>query len=162
VSAPTRAWVGLGGNTGDPVSTLRAATAQFDALPGTRVLLRSKLYRTPAWGVVAQPDFINGVVLLETSLDARGLLDGLLEIERAFGRERRERWGPRSLDLDLLLYGDCVIDLPGLHVPHPHLHERAFVLVPMLEIAPDVEIPGRGRARDALAALASEGIEAVG
>jgi 2-amino-4-hydroxy-6-hydroxymethyldihydropteridine diphosphokinase len=162
VSTPTRAWIGLGGNTGDPVATLRAATAQLDTLPGSRVLLRSKLYRTPAWGVVAQPDFVNGVVLLETTLDARGLLDGLLAIERAFGRERRERWGPRSLDLDLLLYGDSVIDLPGLHVPHPHLHERAFVLLPMIEIAPDVEIPGRGRARDALAMLASEGIEAVG
>lgn len=157
-----RAWVGLGGNTGDPVATLRAAFTAIAALPETELLRQSSLYRTPAWGPVAQPDYINAVGLLETRLDAGELLAGLLEIERAFGRLRLERWGPRSLDLDLLLYGDEVIDVPGLRVPHPHLHERAFMLVPLLEVDPQASIPAIGRARDALAALASGGIEVVG
>lgn len=157
-----RAWVGLGGNTGDPVATLRAAFKAIAALPETELLRQSSLYRTPAWGPVAQPDYINAVGLLETKLDAVALLAGLLEIERASGRLRIERWGPRSLDLDLLLYGDAIIDVPGLRVPHPHLHERAFMLVPLLEVEPQAVIPGIGRAHDALAALASGGIEVVG
>ncbi|WP_233263046.1 2-amino-4-hydroxy-6-hydroxymethyldihydropteridine diphosphokinase [Cognatiluteimonas profundi] len=157
-----RAWVGLGGNTGDPVAILRAAIVALDKLPDTRLLRSSQLYRSPAWGPVAQADFINAVALLETSLDAPALLDGMLGIERAFGRERQERWGPRSLDLDLLLYGDRIIDVPGLRVPHPQLHERAFMLVPLLELDPQASIPGVGSARDALAALASGGVEVVG
>ena len=157
-----RAWVGLGANTGDPVKTVRAAIEALAALPDTTVLRSSPLYRTPAWGPVRQPDFINAVVLLDTQLAASTLLDGLLGIERAFGRVRDERWGPRSLDLDLLLYGDAVIDQPGLRVPHPHLHERAFMLVPLLDTDPDARIPGHGSARQALAALASDGIEVVG
>lgn len=156
------AWVGLGGNTGDPVATLRAALVELDKLPDTRLLRSSKLYRSPAWGPVAQADFVNAVALLETSLDASALLHGMLGIERAFGRERQVRWGPRSLDLDLLLFGDRSIDVPGLRVPHPHLHERAFVLVPLLELDPQASIPGRGSARGALAVLASEGVEVVG
>ena len=156
------AWVGLGGNTGDPIATLRAAIAELDTLPHTRVLRSSQLYRSPAWGPVAQADFINAVALVETSLDAPALLEGMLGIERAFGRERQVRWGPRSLDLDLLLYGDRIIDVPGLRVPHPHLHERAFMLVPLLELDPLASIPGRGSAREALAVLASEGVEVVG
>jgi 2-amino-4-hydroxy-6-hydroxymethyldihydropteridine diphosphokinase len=159
---PVLAWIGLGGNVGDAIATLRAALVELDALPHTALLRASKLYRTPAWGLVEQPDFVNAVALLDTTLGARDLLDGLLGIERAFGRERRERWGPRVLDLDLLLYGDAVIDEPGLRVPHPHLHERAFALLPLLEIDPEASIPGGGAARDALAALAYEGIEAVG
>lgn len=157
-----RAWVGLGGNTGDPVATLRAAFTAIAALPETELIGRSSLYRTPAWGPVPQPDYINAVGLLETRLEAGRLLAGLLDIERRFGRLRIERWGPRSLDLDLLLYGDEVIDMPGLRVPHPHLHERAFMLVPMLEVDPQATIPAIGSARDALAALASGGIEVVG
>ncbi|MEO6263744.1 MAG: 2-amino-4-hydroxy-6-hydroxymethyldihydropteridine diphosphokinase [Luteimonas sp.] len=159
---PIGAWIGLGGNVGDPVATLRAALTDLDALPDTRLMRASRLYRTPAWGMANQPDFVNAVALLETALGARDLLDGLLGIERAFGRERRERWGPRVLDLDLLLYGDAVIDEPGLRVPHPHLHQRAFALLPLVEIDPGVSIPGRGPARDALAALAYDGIEVVG
>ena len=159
---PVRARIGLGGNVGDSVATLRAALLDLDALPLTQLLRASKLYRTPAWGLVEQPDFVNAVALLDTTLGARELLDGLLGVERAFGRERRGRWGPRVLDLDLLLYGDAIIDEPGLHVPHPHLHERAFALLPLLEIDPEARIPGRGPARDALAALAYGGIEAVG
>ncbi len=159
---PVLAWIGLGGNVGDAIATLRAALVELNALPHTALLRGSKLYRTPAWGLVEQPDFVNAVALVNTTLGARDLLDGLLGVERAFGRERRERWGPRVLDLDLLLYGDGVIDEPGLRVPHPHLHERAFALLPLLEIDPEASIPGRGAARDALAALAYEGIEAVG
>jgi 2-amino-4-hydroxy-6-hydroxymethyldihydropteridine diphosphokinase len=157
-----RAWVGLGGNTGDPLAALPAAFAALRQLPDTGVLATSKLYRTPAWGLAAQPDFINAAALLETKLAAASLMQHLLDIEHRFGRERRERWGPRILDLDLLLYGDEVINAPGLKVPHPHVHERAFALIPMLEIDPDVRIPGHGSARDALAALACEGIQAVG
>jgi 2-amino-4-hydroxy-6-hydroxymethyldihydropteridine diphosphokinase len=161
VNAAVHAFVGLGSNLGDAAATLRLALESLDRLPATRLLRASRLYRTPAWGNTEQPDFVNAVALLHTSLDARALLDGLLGIERSFGRVRRERWGPRVLDLDLLLHGDSVIDEPGLHVPHPHLTERAFVLLPLLEIDPDVVVPGHGRAQAALATLAYEGIEAV-
>ncbi|HEY0661362.1 MAG TPA: 2-amino-4-hydroxy-6-hydroxymethyldihydropteridine diphosphokinase [Lysobacter sp.] len=161
----TIAFVGLGGNLGDAVATLRSAFPALDALPATRVLQASTLYRTPAWGVTAQPDFINAVAMLETALPPQELLAHLLAIERASGRERRadgsDRWGPRTLDLDLLLYGDQVIDLPGLHVPHPHLHERVFALVPLVEIAPDSVIPRIGPARDVLAAMETSDIQAL-
>jgi 2-amino-4-hydroxy-6-hydroxymethyldihydropteridine diphosphokinase len=161
VNASVRAFVGLGGNLGDAVATLRSALQSLDQLPGTRLLRASRLYRTPAWGNTEQPDFVNAAALLHTTLDARALLEGLLGIERSFGRERRERWGPRVLDLDLLLHGEAIIDEPGLHVPHPHLTERAFALLPLLEIDPEVIIPAYGPAQAALAALAYEGIEAV-
>jgi 2-amino-4-hydroxy-6-hydroxymethyldihydropteridine diphosphokinase len=155
-----QAWIGLGGNLGDAVATLHAALQDLDNLPQTRLVRASKLYRTPAWGVVEQPDFINAVALLDTRLPPRDLLDALLGIERAFGRERNgsERWGPRVLDLDLLLYDSAVIDEPGLRVPHPHLHERAFALLPLVEITPDAFIPGIARAADALRALDSSTI----
>ena len=154
--------IGLGGNVGDSVAILRAALLELDALPSTRLVRASRLYRTPAWGVLEQADFVNAAALLDTTLSARGLLDALLGIERAFGRERGDRWGPRVLDLDLLLYGDATIGELGLRVPHPHLHERAFALLPLVEVDPEAIIPGHGRARDALAVLAYEGIEAVG
>jgi 2-amino-4-hydroxy-6-hydroxymethyldihydropteridine diphosphokinase len=162
VSNLVRAWIGLGSNLGDPVATLRSALQALARLAQSHLIGQSRLYRSAAWGLAAQPDFINGVALIETSLPARALLDAMLDVEQGFGRVRRERWGPRVLDLDLLLYGQSIIDAPGLHVPHPHLHERAFALVPMLEVDPDVVIPGRGPARAALAVLASEPIEAVG
>jgi 2-amino-4-hydroxy-6-hydroxymethyldihydropteridine diphosphokinase len=151
MNAPARACIGLGGNVGDAAATVRRAFDALADLPETRVLAVSRLYRTPAWGVETQPDFVNAAALLDTTLDPRALLDALLGIERAFGRERRERWGPRTLDLDLLLYADAVIDVPGLHVPHPHLHERAFVLRPLADIAPDAMVPGQGRVADLLA-----------
>jgi 2-amino-4-hydroxy-6-hydroxymethyldihydropteridine diphosphokinase len=159
-----QAWIGLGGNLGDAVATLHAALQDLDGLPKTRLVRASKFYRTPAWGVAEQPDFINAAALLDTRLPPRDLLDALLGIERAFGRERRdeERWGPRVLDLDLLLYDSAVIDEPGLRVPHPHLHERAFALLPLVEITPDAFIPGVGPACDALRALDSSAIEDVG
>jgi len=159
-----QAWIGLGGNLGDAVATLHAALQELDGLPQTRLVRASKFYRTPAWGVAEQPDFINAVALLDTRLSPRDLLDALLDIERAFGRERNrtERWGPRVLDLDLLLYDSAVIDEPGLCVPHPHLHERAFALLPLVEITPDAFIPGIGPAGEALRALDSSAIEDVG
>ena len=164
MTCPVIAFVGLGGNLGDAVATLRSAVQALAGLPQTRLLQASNLYRTPAWGLQQQPDFINGVAMLETQLDPRALLEALLGVERDFGRDREagSRWGPRTLDLDLLLYGDAVIGEPGLQVPHPHLHERAFALVPLLEIAPDILIPGQGRARDALSSLDISAIEPLG
>ena len=164
MNTKTIALVGLGGNLGDAAATVRHAFRDLDALPHTRLLRASKLYRTPAWGRTDQPDFVNAVAMLETSLPARELLDGMLGIEHEAGRERHadERWGPRTLDLDLLLYGDAVIDEPGLHVPHPRLHERVFALLPLVEIAPDAMIPGVGPAREALARMEKGDIQTLG
>lgn len=162
--APLPAWVAFGGNVGEVRATVGAALAALGARPGIRVLARSRLYRTPAWGVTDQPDFINGVAALETTLSPRELLEALLATELAFGRDRGEdapRWGPRTLDLDLLVYADRVLDEPGLCLPHPRLHERAFVLVPLAEIAPSLVVPGRGRVADLLAAVDAAGIEAI-
>jgi len=158
------ACIGLGANLGDATATVQAALQALDALPHTRLVKASRLYRTPAWGKTDQPAFVNAAAVLETELDARALLDAMLGIERDHGRERLDgqRWGARTLDLDLLLYGDEVIDEPGLHVPHPHLHERAFALVPLVEIAPDLVIPGHGRASDLVAAMVTGDIHAIG
>ncbi len=155
--------VGLGANLGDARASVLAAIRVLDLLPTTRVLSASRLYRTPAWGQTDQPDFMNAAVLLETSLGARALLDRLLAIERDFGRDRAsgERWGPRTLDLDLLLFGNAVINEPGLQVPHPHLHERAFALLPLAEIGPELTIPGRGMVGELACGMASSGIEAI-
>jgi len=164
-SLESPAFIGLGGNLGDSVATLKAALRALDALPDTRMVRASRLYRTAAWGVTDQPDFINAVALLQTRRTPRQLLEDLLEIERHAGRHRlddgSDRWGPRTLDLDLLLFGDARIDEPGLHVPHPRLHERAFVLVPLAEIAPDAPIPGVGTAAQALARMAPAQVEGV-
>jgi 2-amino-4-hydroxy-6-hydroxymethyldihydropteridine diphosphokinase len=164
VNAPVIAFVGLGANLGDAAATVREALRELDALPDTRLLRASRLYRTRAWGLEAQPDFINAVAMLDTRLPARDLLDQLLAIERAHGRDRNAatRWGPRTLDLDLLLHGEATIDEPALRVPHPHLHERAFVLLPLAEIGPDAMVPGIGRVRELAAAMAGEGVEAIG
>lgn len=149
--------VGLGGNVGDAATILRHALVALDGLPQTRLLRASRLYATPAWGVRDQPDFINAVAAIETSLPPHALLQALLALERQSGRRRAadgsDRWGPRTLDLDILLYGDSRIDTSDLRVPHPHLHERAFALVPLTELDPDIVIPGVGRASTALAAL---------
>jgi len=159
----TRAAIGLGGNLGDAATTLRQAFDALGALPGTRLLRVSRLYRTPAWGLTAQPDFINAVAVVETTLAPLALLEHLLAIERRFGRVRvdGERWGPRTLDLDLLLHGEARLDVPGLQLPHPRLHERAFALVPLVEAWPDAVIPGIGSAQACLDAMAGEGIEAL-
>lgn len=157
------AFVGLGANLGDAAANVARAVHSLDSIPGTRVLRASRRYRTPAWGLEQQPDFVNAVAMLETQLDARALLDALLDIEKRHGRERdhAQRWGPRVLDLDLLLHGDQQLDQPGLTLPHPHLHERAFVLVPLVEIAPHLDIPGRGPARAALMRLQASDIVAL-
>jgi 2-amino-4-hydroxy-6-hydroxymethyldihydropteridine diphosphokinase len=159
-----QACIGLGANLGDAIAAVQGALQALDALPGTRVLRASRLYRTPAWGKTDQPAFVNAAALVETTLEPRALLDHMLSIERDFGRDRvgGERWSARTLDLDLLLYGDLTIDEPGLHVPHPHLHERAFALVPLVEVAPDAVIPGRGRASDLVAAMVTGDIHALG
>jgi 2-amino-4-hydroxy-6-hydroxymethyldihydropteridine diphosphokinase len=164
MTPPVIAFVGLGGNLGDAAATLRSAAHALAGLPETRLLQTSRWYRTPAWGLEQQADFVNGAAMLETRLPAHRLLEALLAVERDFGRERQaaSRWGPRILDLDLLLYGDAVIDEPGLQVPHRHLHERAFALVPLLEIAPDILIPGHGHAREALSDLDTSAIESLG
>lgn len=163
---PVQACVGLGANLGDALAAVQGALQALDGLPDTRLLHASRLYRTPAWGKTDQPAFVNAAAVLETTLDARTLLDQMLQIERDWGRDRAgdgsDRWGARTLDLDLLLYGDAVIDEPGLRVPHPHLHERAFALVPLVEIAPDIVIPGHGRAADIVAAMVTGDIHALG
>lgn len=156
-----RACVGLGGNVGNVARTLAGAFDALGRLPRTRLLRVSRLYRTPAWGHTGQPDFLNAAAVLDTALPARGLLDGLLAIERGFGRKRDPdglRWGPRTLDLDLLLHGDAIINHPALTLPHPRMHERAFVLAPLAEIAPSLVIPGRGPVAALLAACADQRI----
>ena len=156
-----RAAIGLGANLGDAVGTLRGAVEALAVHRGVTLRAVSRFYRTPAWGRQDQPDFVNAVALVDTSLAPRALLDLLLAVEAEFGRHRiaGERWGPRTLDLDLLLFGDAVIDEPGLRVPHPHLHERAFALLPLAEIAPQMPIPGIGQVGELAAAMAADGIE---
>ena len=153
-----RAYVAFGANLGDPAAAFFEAVQRLDALPGTRVVARSSLYRSAPVGVAGQPDYLNAVIALDTALAPRPLLEALLAIEHDSGRRRDFPMAPRTLDLDLLLHGDAVIDEPGLQVPHPRMHERAFVLLPLLEIAPDVWIPGRGPAREALPAVAGQAI----
>ena len=152
------AYIALGANLGDPATTVLAAFAALANLPESRVLHCSSLYRTAPVGLPDQPEFINAVAKLETTLAPEALLDALHEIEQRFGRVRAERNGPRTLDLDLLLYDDQFIDLPRLTLPHPRLHLRAFVLQPLAEIAPDLAIPGRGTVAAWLPAVANQGI----
>ena len=146
-----RAFVALGSNLADPRAQVLRAFDALACLPGTTLAARSRLYRSAPWGNTAQPEFVNAVAELDTALEPRELLDGLLAIERAMGRERNgERWGPRVLDLDLLLHEGRVLHEPGLTLPHPHLHQRAFVLLPLNDIAPDLDVPDRGRVRELL------------
>jgi 2-amino-4-hydroxy-6-hydroxymethyldihydropteridine diphosphokinase len=148
------AYVGLGSNLLDPEAQVEGALRALQALPDTELIARSRLYRTRPWGGVAQPDFVNAAAQLTTGLGAAALMQALLAIERDAGRTRTgERFGPRVLDLDLLVYGEEVIDEPGLHVPHPRLGERAFVLVPLAEIAPALVVPGQGRVDGLLARI---------
>ncbi len=154
----TTAYVALGANIGEPTATVLSAFAALAGLPESRVLGSSSLYRTTPVGLRNQPDFINAAAALETALSAEALLDALLDLEVRFGRHRRDRNGPRTLDLDLLLYNDSEINLPRLTVPHPRLHLRAFVLQPLAEIAPGLAIPGRGSVAAWLPAVANQGI----
>ena len=154
----TLAYVGLGANLGDPRAQIESALEEMNRLPRTALRARSSLYRSAPLGYADQPDFVNAVAQLETGLAARALLEHLLAAEKRQGRERSFRNAPRTLDLDLLLYGDETIDEPGLRVPHPRLHERAFVLAPLLELAPGLMIPGKGAARALLAACAAQAV----
>jgi 2-amino-4-hydroxy-6-hydroxymethyldihydropteridine diphosphokinase len=150
-----RAYIALGSNLGEREQTLHAALAALRAEDGVEVVAVSGLIETEPVGYVDQPRFLNGVAALETELPAAVLLELLLEVERRFGRVREgvPAQGPRTLDLDLLLYGEAEIDEPGLTIPHPRMHERAFVLGPLAELAPGLEIPGRGPVEAVIAEL---------
>ena len=149
----TRAYVGLGANLGPREVTLLRAADLLAAADGVEVVAVSQLRETEPVGLVEQPPFLNGAVAIDTSLPPRALLDLLLEIERSLGRVRGERWGPRTIDLDLLAYGDERVEEEGLHVPHPRLHERRFALEPLAELDPELEIPGLGTVSELIAAL---------
>lgn len=149
----TLAYVGIGANLGPRKETLRRAVELLGGADGVEVVAVSELRETDPVGVVDQPPFLNGAVSVETTRSPRALLDLLLEIERSLGRVRGERWGPRVVDLDLLVYGNEVVDEPGLRVPHPRLHERRFALEPLKDLNPELEIPGRGPVSALLAAL---------
>ena len=159
-----RACIGLGANLGDAPRVLRQALSALDGLPHTSLVVGSRLYRTLAWGRADQPDFVNAAALIDTDLAPEPLLDALLRLEQHFGRVRLpgERWGPRTLDLDLLLYADERIDTSRLQVPHPYLHQRAFALAPLAEIAPEAIIPGYGTVKSVLAGIDACGIEPIG
>ena len=151
-----QAYVGLGANLGDREGTMRSALELLDDVDGIEVVAVSRFRETEPWGVEDQPRFLNAAARVETTLSPRELLAALLGVERALGRTRQgPRFGPRTIDLDLLLYGDEVVDEPGLTVPHPRLHERAFALEPLLELDPGLEIPGRGPLETLLGKLQS-------
>lgn len=132
--------IGLGANLGERVESLRAAVMELTDVPGVRVLARSRVYETAPVGP-PQPDYLNAAILVECTRPLGELLTSLLEIERGLGRERRERWGPRTIDLDILWAEDTVLDTPQLTVPHAHLHERAFAVKPLVDVAPDATDP---------------------
>ena len=143
--AGTRAFVGLGSNLDEPARQIEAAIGRLQRIPGTRVGARSSLYRSAPFGPIAQPDYVNAVVMLRTRRTPRELLEQMQTIERELGRTAGERWGPRRIDLDLLVFGDETVEEDGLKVPHPGIAERNFVLLPLSELAPDLSIPGLGR-----------------
>lgn len=153
----TAAYVALGGNLGDPRRQLLDAVEQLARLPHTRIVARAPLYRTPPWGVLDQPPFLNSATMLDTSLAPHDLLAALLAVELRAGRVRTLRNGPRTLDLDLLHMDGVHIDDATLTLPHPRIAERAFVLLPLNDIAPDLQLPGQGRVADLLAALDTQG-----
>jgi 2-amino-4-hydroxy-6-hydroxymethyldihydropteridine diphosphokinase len=147
-----RAYVGLGANLGPREVTILRAVELLGAIEGIEVLELSRLRETEPVGVMEQPTFLNGAVALETTLSPRELLDALLSVERELGRVRGERWGPRTIDLDLLAYDGETVDEQGLRVPHPRLHERRFALEPLADLEPELEIPGLGKVSELLAA----------
>jgi 2-amino-4-hydroxy-6-hydroxymethyldihydropteridine diphosphokinase len=158
----TASFVGLGANLGDPQRQVREAFRELDAIPHTRVVRASSLYRSEPLGYADQPSFVNAVAQIETGLPAERLLAELHEIEARHGRSRSFANAPRTLDLDVLLFGNAVIDTENLKVPHPRMHERAFVLMPLLEIAPNVVIPRQGPARDLLEKCNHRSVEKLG
>jgi 2-amino-4-hydroxy-6-hydroxymethyldihydropteridine diphosphokinase len=156
---PTKetAYLGLGGNLGDPAKSMGAALRMLDADPLTEVVAVSSLYRTPPWGKTDQPDFLNATAEVLTSHSPRELLDRCLEAEQRLKRVRQERWGPRLIDIDILIFGDETVHEDGLEIPHPRMLERAFVLAPLAEIAPDFMVEGQTLS-DHLAMLDTTGI----
>jgi 2-amino-4-hydroxy-6-hydroxymethyldihydropteridine diphosphokinase len=154
----TIAYVGLGSNLGEPCDQVLAALEELANLPGCTLLARSSLYATTPVGPIPQPDYVNAAAALSTRLSPLGLLAALQGVEQSHGRERDgPRWGPRTLDLDLLIYGRQQLRQPGLELPHPEIHRRAFVLVPLAQIAPErLEIPGLGQLADLLAACPAD------
>jgi len=161
---PSRRWVpayvALGSNLDDPRTQVGRAVTALGELPGTRLVLQSSLYQSRPFGPVAQPDFVNAVAGLLTTLEPANLLECLKSTETRLGREQPVlRWGPRRIDLDLLVHGAAQISRPDLVVPHPGIAERAFVLVPLAEIAPDLVVPGAGCVRDLLTRVDSTGLE---
>jgi 2-amino-4-hydroxy-6-hydroxymethyldihydropteridine diphosphokinase len=156
----TVAFIALGSNLGDARAQVLAAFDALAQLPGTRLLARSPLYLTPPWGVLEQPPFVNAVAHIDTVLPPHELLDALLAIERAAGRVRDgERWGPRTLELDLLHLDGVVLSDERLSLPHPRIRERAFVLLPLHDLAPELQLPGQGRVADLLSILDTAGCE---
>ncbi len=158
------AYVGLGANLADPADQVRDALHRLDGIPQTRLLLRSGLYRNPPVGPADQPDYVNAVAGLLTRLTPADLLSELLGIEQRMGRRRQPvgRWGPRVIDLDLLLYGDRIIDTRNLSVPHPGISERNFVLFPLLDIAPELAIPGQGKVATMAGGLDGSALQRIG
>lgn len=154
-----RAYIALGANLGDPLATLEAAIDAIAELPATRLVERSSWYRTAPIGFTAQPDFINAVVAIDTCLDPEALLQALLAIENTLGRTRSFSNAPRIIDLDILLFDALRYASATLIIPHPRMHERAFVLMPLLELAPALQIPGRGSARAALESCGTQRVE---
>lgn len=152
------AYVAIGSNLGDPRARITEAFARLATLDRTRLIARSRIYRSQPMGPQDQPQFLNAVAGLLTTVDARGLLDGLLAIEQAMGRRRAERWGPRVIDLDLIWIAGAPVVEPGLEVPHPGVRERNFVLYPLADIAPTLVIPGYGRVCELKERVGGEGI----
>ena len=158
----TPAYVALGSNLDDPSAQVGRAFDALATLPDTRLVARSPSYRSPPLGPVSQPDFVNAAAGLLTRLAPRALLDALKSLEAALGREAPVvRWGPRRIDLDLLVHGAARVEEPGLSVPHPGLAERAFVLLPLADVAPDLEVPGLGRVRSLAARVGSQGLARI-
>jgi 2-amino-4-hydroxy-6-hydroxymethyldihydropteridine diphosphokinase len=158
MASPVTAFVALGSNLADPPGQIRSALAALARMPETVLVRSSSLYRNPPAGGPAQPDYVNAVAEIQTCLGARALLDRLLELERAHGRVRDAPNAPRTLDLDVALYGERVVREPGLVIPHPRMTQRAFVLVPLAEIAPEAQVPGHGRVADLAAKVDGSGL----
>lgn len=156
------AWIGLGSNLNDPARQVNTALAELDRLPQSRLLACSGLYRSAPMGPQDQPDYINAVAGLVTALQASALLDALQAIEQAHRRVRGEHWGPRTLDLDILLYGADRIDTPALKVPHPGMADRNFVLLPLAEVVPQLMVPGLGDIEALCHAVGDSGLERIG
>ncbi|MBQ0884069.1 2-amino-4-hydroxy-6-hydroxymethyldihydropteridine diphosphokinase [Streptomyces sp. RM72] len=160
LSNPKRAVIALGANLGNRLETLQGAIDALEDTPGVRVKGVSAVYETEPWGVApdSQPSYFNAVVIVKTTLPPSSLLERAHAVEEAFHRVRDERWGPRTLDVDIVAYAEVVSDDPQLTLPHPRAHERAFVLAPWLDVDPEAALPGRGRVADLLAAVPRDGI----